>query len=151
MRIISLKKAKSRSASAEAESDTIFIPTAAELRTKGHSESDQTNVLIPQETYHEELGTEPDLLEYRELSNADAEVRLLTLLPSGLESGHSEDVRCTLEHVSLYDAPEYYALSYTWGNAVETRPIWINDKRVNVTVNLYHALSMLRLKERLTV
>jgi hypothetical protein len=151
MRVISLKKAMSRSASAEAESDAIFIPTAAELRTKDYSELDQTSVLTSQETFHEELDTEPDSLEYRELSSADAEVRLLTLLPSGTGSGHSEDVRCTLEHVSLYDAPEYYALSYTWGNAVETRPIWINGKRVNVTFNLYHALSMLRLNEQLTV
>jgi hypothetical protein len=52
-------------------------------------------------------------------------------------------IQCTIEHVSLDDRPEYTALSYTWGDASQLRPIIVDGSMVLVTVNLHQALSHL--------
>jgi hypothetical protein len=52
-------------------------------------------------------------------------------------------IQCTIEHVSLDDRPEYTALSYTWGDASQLRPIIVDGSMVLVTVNLHQALKHL--------
>ncbi|KAK2595337.1 hypothetical protein QQS21_006937 [Conoideocrella luteorostrata] len=89
-------------------------------------------------------GVSSEPLVYRPLSNADAEIRLLTILPGPSSAGNASPVRCTLERVSLHDAPTYTALSYTWGAPNETRPVVVNGHRFNATTNLYWALRRLR-------
>ena len=64
----------------------------------------------------------PDYHHYRPLNAERREIRVLDL-----ESRSA----CTLRHVSLDDAPNYYALSYCWGPSTSTRPL--NIKQVGST------------------
>lgn len=79
-------------------------------------------------------------MQYHPLNTDRNEIRLLTLLPGP----ESSIVRCSLEHVSLINPPEYYALSYCWGDATVTTGIVINEAPVQVTTNLESALRHLR-------
>jgi hypothetical protein len=45
-----------------------------------------------------------------------------------------------------YSWGDYVALSYTWGDPTKTKEIFVNGKSVQVTVNLEHALRILRNK-----
>ncbi|EXK40795.1 hypothetical protein FOMG_07536 [Fusarium oxysporum f. sp. melonis 26406] len=58
--------------------------------------------------------------------DANTQIRLITLLPAEdpSEGGKSMDpVQCTLQTCSLASAPEYEALSYTWGQMHRHLPI----------------------------
>lgn len=79
-------------------------------------------------------------MEYLPLNTDRNEIRLLTLLPGD----ESAMVRCSLEHVSLINPPEYRALSYCWGDPAITTEIIINETSVQVTTNLESALRHLR-------
>ena len=68
-------------------------------------------------------------------------IRLLTLHPS---TNCEDQIKCTLTEVSLYDKPEYEALSYAWGLPGEERAILVNGHSVTVRENLYQALTFLR-------
>ena len=81
---------------------------------------------------------------YLPLSNADAEIRLLTLLPNEPPDQNGGPIRCTLERVSLLDIPEYFALFYMWGDGNETRTIVVDGHRFEAAKNLHQALRRLR-------
>lgn len=81
-------------------------------------------------------------MEYYPLNTDRNEIRFLTLLPTG--SDETTIVRCSLEHVSLINPPEYRALSYCWGDPTVTTEIIINKTPVQVTTNLESALRHLR-------
>ncbi|KAI0415298.1 heterokaryon incompatibility protein-domain-containing protein [Xylaria grammica] len=68
-------------------------------------------------------------------------IRLLELLP-----GHpSDDVHCVLTtHALSPGIKKYEALSYVWGSAEVTKPIYVNGDSLQVTVNLRSALRHLR-------
>lgn len=58
--------------------------------------------------------------------NADTQIRLITLLPAEDHSEGGKDmdpIQCTLQVCSLTQAPEYEALSYTWGQMLRHLPI----------------------------
>lgn len=86
-------------------------------------------------------------MDYKPLDTDRNEIRLLTLLSSGKDS----IVRCSLEHASLINPPEFCALSYCWGDATNTTEIIINDNSVQVTTNLESALRHLRAKNLSTL
>jgi hypothetical protein len=69
---------------------------------------------------------------YTSLNPAKREIRILTVEPGEF----SDPLECRLTVASLEDPPEYYALSYTWGNARIRRPVSINGKKIMVTPNL---------------
>ncbi|KAF7187006.1 Heterokaryon incompatibility protein 6, OR allele [Pseudocercospora fuligena] len=74
------------------------------------------------------------------LSSKRCSIRLLKLLP-----GQNDDpIACKLVRSTLVGSPPYDALSYTWGDASERRPIQVNDVEVLVTTNLELALRALR-------
>lgn len=73
---------------------------------------------------------------YEPLSIPRNEIRLLSLQPGSFD----DELRCTLRNVSLDDDPEYHALSYTWGDPTNKKPVLIDGSTFNVTVNLYDAL-----------
>jgi hypothetical protein len=79
-------------------------------------------------------------MEYDPLSHREAQIRLLTL--------HDDDddaiVRCTIENISLYESPKYYALSYCWGNPGITEKVFVNGYEMRITTNLEAALRQLR-------
>lgn len=69
------------------------------------------------------------------------QIRILLLLP-GKEA---DPIRCELYTAHLCDNPHYEALSYVWGNPKIVRPIFLEGRQVQVTVNLEAALRSLRL------
>jgi hypothetical protein len=75
---------------------------------------------------------------YRRLLGSD--IRLLKL--------HAGDdaieIECDLEQLPLGTRPDYYALSYVWGDDSKRRSILINGQRRDITENLYDALRHLR-------
>src|SRR2546423_4132352 len=68
------------------------------------------------------------------------EIRLLSILPGKW----TDEIRCELRRFSLDSRPRYEALSYTWGDPSDTRPIILDGCEVRVTVNLESALRRLR-------
>jgi hypothetical protein len=73
-------------------------------------------------------------------------VRLLVLHPS---LNGSDPIRCTIQHARLFDAfLEYKAVSYTWGNPIQTQEICFKDSKRKLFVgeNCYNALQHLRLQ-----
>jgi hypothetical protein len=81
------------------------------------------------------------LYRYSPVNLADSEIRLIEL-DSG--TSRTDQVICKLFAVPLAQAPEYEALSYTWGNASDLVQISINSLQVAVTRNLQMALLQLR-------
>lgn len=71
-------------------------------------------------------------------------IRLLELYP-----GHANDnVDCTLRQIELENAPEYEAISYTWGDPANRIDMLCDGKIITVTQNLKDALVRLKLKDR---
>lgn len=73
---------------------------------------------------------------YEPLDPERRNIRLITLLPVKLD----ETIACHIETVSLDDLPVYTTLSYVWGNAADTRPIFLDNHSHEATVNLECAL-----------
>ncbi|KAI1334849.1 heterokaryon incompatibility protein-domain-containing protein [Xylariaceae sp. FL0016] len=83
-----------------------------------------------------EISSEEPAYPYRGLSSPD--IRLVRILPG------DGQIACCLEHVSLDSEPVYYALSYVWGNAQETREILLEGLPFRVTRNLHDAMQQIR-------
>ena len=87
-------------------------------------------------------------LEYRALDQSKREIRVLKVLsprlpePKKTEKAGTADaqVRCTIQHASLDDNPDYSALSYAWGDPNKTVPILVDDLIFHATENLESAL-----------
>ncbi|PVH83556.1 HET-domain-containing protein [Cadophora sp. DSE1049] len=71
------------------------------------------------------------------------EIRLLTV-----HEGEGTEIRCSLDIVSLDEAPPYEALSYVWGDPNRTREITLDGKSFQVTTNLARALRHLRDRQK---
>ncbi|KAJ3538231.1 hypothetical protein NM208_g6001 [Fusarium decemcellulare] len=77
---------------------------------------------------------------YTSLSTDGPDFRLLILQPGSWD----EDITCELEIATLSKTKGFEALSYTWGDASDLRPITVNDISIRVTTNLHSALLYLR-------
>jgi hypothetical protein len=84
-----------------------------------------------------------DRYVYGPLDSSRHEIRLLSLHPS---ANSDSEIRCTLSTASLDETPEYYALSYVWGNLQPTVPARIDQDMMDITRNLWMALKYLRLE-----
>lgn len=71
---------------------------------------------------------------------AHDEFRVLRLHPGAWE----DELSCTLQVVSFAKKPSYRAISYTWGNAQDTRPVRVHDAFIQIPANLELALQHLR-------
>jgi hypothetical protein len=79
-------------------------------------------------------------LEYPKIDLQSHEIRILYLLP-----GNRDDpLRCILRAQSLDANHTYEALSYVWGDPLDVRPIEVNGREKDVTINLFNALRKLR-------
>ena len=78
-------------------------------------------------------------MRYRKLRKVRDEIRLLTIIDDA-----SEPITCKLEHVSLLASPSYKALSYSWGDQNDTRPVVVNGFTMAITANLEIALRQFR-------
>jgi hypothetical protein len=84
------------------------------------------------------------MYEYKQqLSNQGLWIRLIRIHPKHAESGI---LSSSMEFAQLdqKQKPEYYALSYTWGDESITTPILVDGAEFEVTVNLEVALSQMR-------
>jgi hypothetical protein len=76
--------------------------------------------------------------------STDTVIRILELLP-----GSSPDpIQCNLRHVDLSHSPEYEALSYCWGDALDLCSITCNGVLLDIRQSLFTALVHLRLPEQ---
>ena len=94
-----------------------------------------------------DLERKPAAYKYSSLNPARREIRVLIIHP-----GHRPaPVACSVFTVSLYDRPDYTALSYVWGDPSNPQPITIDGATVHVTRNLYDALLRLRIDDSITM
>lgn len=82
------------------------------------------------------------------LSVNDPSFRLLELdLNSDTTSADEATVHATIDNHDFHNAPEYEALSYTWGSKDESANMKLNGQWFPVTPNLLAALQQLRLSQ----
>ncbi|KAJ9610753.1 hypothetical protein H2200_005530 [Cladophialophora chaetospira] len=78
--------------------------------------------------------------QYKPLGIQGNPIRLLTLWPGKWD----DEILCTIHHADLDNELAYRALSYTWGDAHDTREILLQNRPFSVTRNLEIALRHLR-------
>ena len=91
-------------------------------------------------TMKEGTGEAIKLPLYLPLDIRKREIRLLRLLPGD----KSTKPCCEMFEASMDEKPEYFALSYTWGDQSVTSTVSVNGHEVSVTGNLEVALRNLR-------
>ena len=87
--------------------------------------------------------TSAEYFAYRPLQNTNT-FRLLILHPGS----QGQPIRCSLKDGSALDPAPYEALSYVWGDAFVREPIFLKNKLLYVTTNLFSALEHLRYPHR---
>jgi hypothetical protein len=85
-------------------------------------------------------GSQPQLYDYEPLDLAKQQIRLITLKPGNPGS----TIQCDLEIFDVDSAPQYLALSYTWGPPSPTAHILINGKPFEIRQNLHSFLRAYR-------
>lgn len=91
------------------------------------------------------LGIDAEVIGEDNESTNSPEHRLRNRNDSGIKGSHAwTGVACRLSTFSLFECPEYVALSYSWGNQYLTRPIMLNGFPKHVTASLEVALRELR-------
>ena len=68
------------------------------------------------------------------------QIRLVTILPGR----YIDSIICELSTASVDDLPDYYSLSYVWGDQKDLRHILLNGFSFDITRNLEAALRRLR-------
>jgi hypothetical protein len=63
-------------------------------------------------------------------------IRLIHLHPTRTRPAEDARVSCSITHVSLDHPPPYVAISYAWGDASKTRPMFIDRAIYHATENL---------------
>lgn len=86
-----------------------------------------------------------EIYTYTDLDLSCPQIRLLSLAPA---KDRKDAIHCTLRTTSLEAKPKYRALSYTWGDATEKRPIFVNGRQFQVTPKLYIAILHIRHPKR---
>jgi hypothetical protein len=116
-----------------------FIPNVA------LQPNDKTWLLVASQT----LSTISQIMDQSPIhSSLDSNHDQLRLLI--LHSGNQDDpIHCSLKTCLISETEPYEALSYVWGDATITTPIYIGPlhKKFEVTTNLACALSHLRLED----
>lgn len=99
------------------------------------------------------MSISPKAFPYEALTEKDG-IRLMIIPPKAsgnrtVTTLNSDAFQCSLIHTTLSQCENeiidhYTALSYVWGDATDTRTIWVNESPVLVTANLYAALNDLQ-------
>jgi hypothetical protein len=79
---------------------------------------------------------------YHYLPLGDMEFRLIRILPERMSK-----LKCEIVHQSLKDPPDYVAISYAWGDGVDTKPLVLQGATIPVAASLYDALKAIRQKK----
>jgi hypothetical protein len=79
---------------------------------------------------------EPLPYEYQSLNSSKKQIRLIRLSPQ-----HDDGIiHCDLETYDFEDAPEYVALSYTWGPSKPLFNVYVENQSIQVRENLFQFL-----------
>lgn len=70
--------------------------------------------------------------------------RQIRLLEISATTEAESPLECNLHQTSLEDTPNYYALSYVWGDSTDREPIRCGGQSISVTTNLYSILHQYR-------
>ncbi|KAH8742593.1 heterokaryon incompatibility protein-domain-containing protein [Diaporthe sp. PMI_573] len=73
-------------------------------------------------------------------SQQTREIRVIDILPGNGD----EELSCLIRHVSLFDDPQFDAISYCWGGQAPSRPILCDGLSQLITENLHDALRCFR-------
>lgn len=87
------------------------------------------------------------MFTYSPLDEGKSEIRLVRFVPEKSDAAvyPAAPIRLELKHAIVDDALTHYAaLSYVWGEATDTVPIYINDVPHPIGRNLHAALTQLR-------
>jgi hypothetical protein len=101
---------------------------------------------LPQQHSHPSHSASPTMEQstntfiYQPLQTSPQQFRLASIQPGPFSS----PINCTLHYANLKDSPPFEALSYVWGDAQDTLPIFLDGHVFNVTTNLESALRHLR-------
>jgi hypothetical protein len=102
----------------------------------------ETGCQLESHTFHTAISGGNSERDYHyQFADRAMEIRVLDLMPA---TSSLSDIVCRLRVVRMPDAPEYEALSYTWGDPSHQRFIQINGRPFAVTSNLWTALRHLR-------
>jgi hypothetical protein len=88
-----------------------------------------------------------DKFMYQPLESNSGMIRLLQLLPKKTSGGHAIP-EGRINVVSLDDRPQFTALSYVWGDSLDTVPFILDGYEFRVTRNLKSALEHLQLNDK---
>lgn len=76
---------------------------------------------------------------YHALDSSRAEIRLLILPDSEADTR----ISASFHIVSLDEFPDFYALSYVWGDPIMSRPLHVGSSEVLISPNLEHIIRIL--------
>ncbi|KAH8730504.1 heterokaryon incompatibility protein-domain-containing protein [Phaeosphaeriaceae sp. PMI808] len=79
---------------------------------------------------------------YKYLALGEMEFRLVKILPETMSK-----LKCEILHRSLNDAPDYIAISYAWGDGLDTKPLRLAGAVIPVAASLYDTLEAVRQKK----
>ncbi|KAH8706087.1 heterokaryon incompatibility protein-domain-containing protein, partial [Phaeosphaeriaceae sp. PMI808] len=79
---------------------------------------------------------------YQYMPLKDMEFRLVRILPERMWK-----LKCEIVHQSLNETPDYIAISYAWGDSVDTKPLVLEGVTIPVAASLYDALKAVRQKK----
>ena len=83
-------------------------------------------------------------MAYTYRSIANNEIRLLKVLPRA--GAEDKTLRFSLRHFARQRAPQYEAISYTWGKETTTELIWVDDEKFFIRSNLWECLYFLTIR-----
>jgi hypothetical protein len=73
----------------------------------------------------------------------DMEFRLVKVLPERMS-----ELKCEILHASFDELPYYTAMSYAWGDGIDTKSLVLEGANIPVAVSLYDALAAVRQKKK---
>src|ERR1700742_287179 len=91
----------------------------------------------------------PSMLEryaYQPLESQTNSIRLVAIEPAEY---FDDPVVCHLSHVNFGNKPQYYALSYQWGQQTSKKTIALDSVNFEVGANLFDALRYLRSRDEM--
>lgn len=78
----------------------------------------------------------PGVFRYTPLADLESQIRLLRLQPGADEDG----IACDMQVYGVAEAPEYRAISYTWGDELPLAQIRVNGEAMMVRANCAYVL-----------
>jgi hypothetical protein len=138
--------------SAEAQVPSNLSKNSAFPISPGYSKSEPENNKIGSKLGSGSLNTSTSVLSlpssvtlgpkhYHYSPLEGVEFRLLKILPERMSK-----LRCEIVHQSLEHPPDYIAISYAWGDGLDTKSLMLHGKPIPVAASLYDALKAVRQK-----